>query len=77
MWELYTRKRAYAGLPHGDIIDRVYKSGLRPRFPTGTPEAFSALAEACWQTEPEARPPFAQICARLDAMGSEAGSSAM
>jgi hypothetical protein len=70
MWEVYTSKRAYAGLPREAIIERVYKTGLRPRFPSTAPAAIVALAEACWNTEPGRRPAFSQIAEALEAVAA-------
>jgi hypothetical protein len=69
-WEVYTSKRAYAGLPREAIIERVYKTGLRPRFPSTAPPAYVALAEACWNTEPGRRPAFSQIAESLEALAA-------
>ncbi|KAI8466336.1 MAG: kinase-like domain-containing protein, partial [Monoraphidium minutum] len=71
MWEAYTSKRAYAGLPREAVIERVYKTGLRPRFPSTAPPAFAGLAEACWQSDPARRPVFAEIAQRLEALAAE------
>jgi hypothetical protein len=59
------------GLPRECIIERVYKTGLRPRFPSTAPPAFVSLAEACWQSDPAARPTFLDISERLEAMGTQ------
>ncbi|KIZ06401.1 putative serine/threonine-protein kinase pats1 [Monoraphidium neglectum] len=71
MYELYCRKRAYSGIPPGSIIERVYKQGLRPRFPSATPRSYAGLAEACWQTDPTKRPTFAKIAERLEQLAVE------
>jgi hypothetical protein len=72
MYELYCRKRAYSGIPPGSIIERVYKQGLRPRFPSATPRSYAGLAEACWQVRrvtpthpPPIRHPSATLCVCL------------
>lgn len=43
------------------IIDRVYKKKARPIFPLGVPNAYAALAKACWDNDPTQRPPFTQV----------------
>jgi hypothetical protein len=64
-------KRAYSGLPREAVIERVYKSGMRPRFPPTAPPAFVALAEECWHSDPSRRPPFNEIAERLDLIATE------
>jgi hypothetical protein len=73
--QLYTGQRAYAGLNHNQIVERVIKRGARPAFPPGAPPAFIELATACWAAEPGARPGFDQIIGALEAMlrDAEAG----
>jgi hypothetical protein len=73
MWETYTSRRAYAGMQRDAVIERVYKAGLRPRFPGTAPAGFAGLAEACWQSDPARRPAFAEVAERLEAMASELG----
>ncbi|GLC39687.1 hypothetical protein PLESTM_000926900 [Pleodorina starrii] len=68
MWELYTGQRAYGGLGRDAIIDRVYKKKARPIFPLGVPQQYAALAKACWDNDPAARPPFTQVLLRLSEM---------
>ncbi|MEW5311275.1 MAG: hypothetical protein WDW38_003003 [Sanguina aurantia] len=76
MWELYSGQRAYGGLGRDAIIDRVYKKKARPIFPLGVPPAYAALAKACWDNEPGARPLFGVILSRLsDMMVSFRGNS--
>lgn len=82
MWELYTGQRAYSGLGRDAIIDRVYKKQSRPIFPSGVPALYSNLARSCWETDPQLRPNFHVILARLQEMltafqsGAYAGASA-
>jgi len=66
-----TSKRAYAGLPREAVIERVYKTGMRPRFPSTAPAQFVSLAEACWQTDPARRPSFNEISERLEQLAAE------
>ncbi|GLI71621.1 hypothetical protein VaNZ11_016888, partial [Volvox africanus] len=68
MWELYTGQRAYGGLGRDAIIDRVYKKKARPIFPLGVPQQYAALAKACWDNDPAARPPFTLVLLRLSEM---------
>jgi hypothetical protein len=75
-WELYTGRRAYAGLSREAVIDRVFRAGLRPRFPAAAPPPFASLCEACWQTDPAQRPSFAEINVRLEALAEELSGAA-
>lgn len=71
MWEVYTSKKAFSGLPREAVIERVTTKGSRPRFPSTTPAAFVELAQACWAADPAARPNFTQIAEALDRMVAE------
>ncbi|KIY94397.1 Mitogen-activated protein kinase kinase kinase 9 [Monoraphidium neglectum] len=71
MWEVYTSKRAFSGLPREAVIERVSVKGARPRFPSTTPPAFAELAQACWAADPAARPSFTQIAEALDRLVGE------
>jgi hypothetical protein len=44
---------------------RVCESGLRPTIPTFTPPPFAALMIACWDADPNVRPPFKSIVESL------------
>jgi hypothetical protein len=71
MWEMYTSKRAYQGMGRSSIINHVYATLGRPVFPQGTPESYRQLAERCWHTQPEERPGFVEITAKLHDMHHE------
>jgi hypothetical protein len=59
------------GLSREAVADRVFRTGMRPRFPPTAPPAFVAVCEECWTTDPTRRPAFSEITARLEAfMGS-------
>jgi hypothetical protein len=62
------------GLSREAVADRVFRSGLRPRFPSAAPPAFVQACEACWQTDPGQRPSFSEITARLEAFASAMAS---
>jgi len=68
MWEVYTGQRVYSGLGRDAIIDCVYKRKGRPVFPLGAPQAYMALATACWDNNPRMRPSFVDILAKLTDM---------
>jgi hypothetical protein len=42
-------------LLHCSMCAIFVQEGLRPRFTFGTPHAYQALAEACWQNDWEER----------------------
>jgi hypothetical protein len=71
MYEVYTKKRAYSGLPRQAVIERVHKMGMRPRFPSTTPAAFLKIAWACWHPSPQQRPSFVQITQALEQLAAD------
>lgn len=68
MWEMYTSKRAYHGMGRNSIINHVCTTSGRPVFPDGTPKSYRQLAERCWHAQPNERPGFIEITARLHEM---------
>merc|ERR1711871_653461 len=44
-------------------------SGMRPPLPSNCPQWMFELITACWQTKPEARPPFSKLSGTLDQLG--------
>ena len=56
------------GLTKQDIIERVARGGMRPRFPSGAPSVLVALASACWAHDPAKRPSFDTIISTLTAI---------
>jgi hypothetical protein len=71
MWEVYTSKVAFGSVAPEDLARRVRDEGLRPRFPSSCPAAFSRLAQACWSADASARPQFAQIAAGLEQIAEQ------
>jgi len=71
LWEFFTRKDPYEGMPVFQIIFAVGSEGLRPTIPENCPPEYSLLMEECWQTDPTTRPTFEQILHRL--LGMEGG----
>jgi len=58
LYEVLTGHRAYAGVPVPLLPHEVAVQGLRPTWPPGMPAAYSALralAEACWEHQPQHR----------------------
>jgi hypothetical protein len=46
---------AYHGIPKALLGHQVAVCGLRPAFPDFAPSEYRALAEACWQADPDKR----------------------
>jgi hypothetical protein len=63
------------GLPRDVIVSRVYRSGMRPHFPSAAPPAFVAICESCWQTDPARRPTFGDIADMLEHLAVELAPS--
>jgi hypothetical protein len=55
------------------ILFQVF-AGARPHLPEGLPAEYAALITDCWQVEPERRPSFAQLHARLAALHANVAS---
>jgi len=65
LWELITGK-----VPHGHLTPLqaavgVVQKGLRPPLPETLPPALADLMRACWRTQPEQRPEFAEVAQSL------------
>ena len=54
-------------------VSRAVQSGVRPTFPLSSPPLYVSLMRDCWNTNPERRPTFAAIVARLGDMGGTGG----
>ncbi|MEW5298139.1 MAG: hypothetical protein WDW36_001292 [Sanguina aurantia] len=63
----------FPGLRFPEIVVRVTSLQLRPELPHSTPVQLRALAEACWHSNPAARPTFPAVCQQLRCM-LEAGA---
>ncbi|KAG2483976.1 hypothetical protein HYH03_017220 [Edaphochlamys debaryana] len=55
MWEVLVGIPALAGLSAARVHSYTSR-GLRPQFPTTTPDHYRALAHACWAQDPRRRP---------------------
>jgi hypothetical protein len=53
------------------LLHAVIYDGVRPAFPEGTPEWYSALAARCWAAAANRRPSFNKIAAHLAAIPDE------
>jgi len=65
IWECVTRKEPHHHMPPFQVIFAVGTQGLRPEIPKSTPRLLSKLISDCWAENPERRPSFNEIIARL------------
>jgi serine/threonine protein kinase len=65
LWEFWTRKDPYEGMPTFQIVFAVGDEGLRPTIPTSCPQDYSRLMMDCWQVDPQRRPTYSEIIKRL------------
>ncbi|KAK9826029.1 hypothetical protein WJX74_006733 [Apatococcus lobatus] len=70
LWEIYTARRAFAGLMSHQIFLKITTEGLQLPFPAATPPAYSALAERCRANVDTERPSFTEIVEALREMQS-------
>lgn len=56
------------GIPRALVGHKVAVVGLRPTLPPFTPPDFRELVEQCWHQEPDKRPGFEVVLAKLVAM---------
>jgi hypothetical protein len=66
--QLYTGAIPYANMRYAEIVFKVAVQNMRPTFPDDTPSVYRTLAEQCWATDANSRPPFDEIISRLDEM---------
>ncbi|KAL6785849.1 hypothetical protein ACKKBG_A00420 [Auxenochlorella protothecoides x Auxenochlorella symbiontica] len=74
VWEAWTRRRAYEGMPALQIMAGVAHEGTRPPLPADMPPALSSLVWDCWVADPAARPDSLQILRRLRAQLASLGA---
>jgi len=65
LWEFWTRRDPYEGMPTFQIIFVVGNQGERPTIPASCPSDYANLMKDCWNADPERRPGFDEVCARL------------
>lgn len=66
LWEIFSRGATpYAGLTNEEVVRQV-TAGFRLQPPIECPISVSAIMISCWEIDPEQRPRFEQILARLE-----------
>jgi len=68
LWEFWTRRDPYEGMPTFQIIFAVGNQGERPTVPESSPEEYTRLMRDCWSQSPDSRPGFDEIVTRLKDM---------
>jgi serine/threonine protein kinase/ABC-type phosphate transport system substrate-binding protein len=67
MWEAVTRRRPFGDRGFADVALAVL-DGMRPAIPSSCPADLSQLMTACWDADPDVRPPMEEVVSRLDAI---------
>lgn len=62
---LLSLEEPYQGVRMCNLYEELL-SGRRPKLPRECPEDLAALLIECWDTNPQSRPNFADICTRLE-----------
>ena len=65
LWEMLTSSRAWAGMPHAQIICMVGVQNQTLATPQGLPPTLGTLLTHCLARNPEARPSFKSIADSL------------
>ena len=69
MWELWSETRPWCHLPasfFGNALAAALEHGDRPTFTEMCESRFRELAEICWCTAEEDRPPFDAVVVTLE-----------
>jgi len=85
MWELYSGERPYGDTEQMHIIYKVTSLGHRPLFlaPVGQDvslcglQAYAALAQSCWEAQPDIRPGWEYIIGVLDGLIKDDGEESL
>ncbi|GIL44674.1 hypothetical protein Vafri_2160 [Volvox africanus] len=67
MWELVSGKQPYHDRNLKQLPHEVVNKGLRPTFPSNTPDVYKSLAKSCWSPLPRNRPTAAQVVQSIQA----------
>jgi len=65
MWEILARREPYPNLDPLNTVMQVVHEGLRLEPPLGTNPVYSQIMTSCFETDPEKRPTFKQVCDQL------------
>jgi len=68
MWELETGETPFKDMRYAEVMRAIVVDKKRPQFAPGTPEDYVALAQLCWNSDPQARPSFEVVLDELDRM---------
>lgn len=68
LWEMVARKLPYFGMQPMQVGIAVLQQGMRPPIPPKCPLPLANLMRACWDSDPNRRPSFAQLVEALEAM---------
>ncbi|KAJ8719364.1 hypothetical protein PYW08_011539 [Mythimna loreyi] len=66
LWELLTGETPYKGIDALAVAYGVAVNKLTLPIPSTCPEPWRVLMEACWHSNPRARPPFPEILEQLE-----------
>ena len=61
IWELIVRKQPFRELNHFQLLNHVGLHGKTLQMPADAAPIWRAVAVACWQSQPQLRPSFAQL----------------
>jgi len=71
MWEIMARSLPFPELDIYTAADMVCKQGLRLPLSPSWPPKWQELLTSCWNVDPNLRPGFVEISAKLDAIEAE------
>eukprot|EP01094_Clydonella_sp_ATCC50884_P016703 TRINITY_DN2785_c0_g1_i1.p1 TRINITY_DN2785_c0_g1~~TRINITY_DN2785_c0_g1_i1.p1 ORF type:complete len:1023 (-),score=383.18 TRINITY_DN2785_c0_g1_i1:159-3227(-) len=71
LWEIWTQKPPFEGIPAAQVANKACKEGLRPEIPEAAPVIWKELMEQCWDASPEARPSASHVLGQLKSLSDE------
>jgi hypothetical protein len=77
IWELVARSAPYPDLDPVNTALAVISENLRPSIPENCDPTIAKIMTDCWQSQPEKRPDFGEICSMLDKSLSALGFSSV
>ncbi len=75
LWELFTSRLPYEGMPSLSAAAAVVENGLRPQIGPDVPPPVADLMARCWAAEPARRPQFTQVFAEVCAARHQLGGA--